>query len=166
MNRPCNAPDIINEKFPGVILKVEEFRGETSIAVDKEKIRDVMFFLKENENLLYDLLLDLSGVDYGSETPRFGVSYLLHTTKFNNKLRIKIRTDEGASLHTVSDIWKAAEWMEREAYDMFGIVFNNHPDLRRILLTDGFAGHPLRKDFPLKGQDFDKPFVVQLEEEK
>jgi NADH-quinone oxidoreductase subunit C len=166
MNRQCKAPDLIKEKFPGAILKVEEFSGETSITVDKGKIRDVMLFLKEDGNLLYDLLLDLSGVDYENETPRFGVSYLLHTMKFNNRLRIKIRTEEGASLHTVSNIWKAAEWMEREAYDMFGIIFDNHPDPRRILLEEDFAGHPLRKDFPLKGQDFDKPFVVQLEEEK
>jgi NADH-quinone oxidoreductase subunit C len=73
---------------------------------------------------------------------------------------------EGAAPDTVSDIWKAADWLEREVYDMFGIRFSDHPDLRRILLTDDFVGHPLRKDFPLKGVDFDKPFPVCLEEEK
>lgn len=162
----CNAPELLKEKFPEAILKVEEFRGETTITVDKEKIRDVMLFLKENENLRYDLLLDLSGVDYGNEIPRFGVSYLLHSIRFNNRLRIKIRVAEGASPDTVSDVWRAADWMEREAYDMFGIAFGSHPDLRRILLEEDFTGYPLRKDFPLKGADFSKPFTVCLEEEK
>lgn len=162
----CNAPELLKEKFPEVILKVEEFRGETTITVDKEKIRDVMLFLKENENLRYDLLLDLSGADYEKEIPRFGISYLLHSTKFINKLRIKIRVAEGTSADTVSDIWRAADFMEREAYDMFGITFGKHPDLRRILLEEDFTGHPLRKDFPLKGADFEKPFTVCLEEER
>ena len=163
---PCNALELLREKFPEAILKVEEFRGETTITVDKEKISDVMLFLKENENLRYDLLLDLSGVDYGNEIPRFGVSYLLHSIRFNNRLRIKIRVAEGASPDTVSDVWRAADWMEREAYDMFGIAFGSHPDLRRILLEEDFTGYPLRKDFPLKGADFSKPFTVCLEEER
>jgi len=162
----CNATELLKEKFPEAILKVEEFRGETTITVDKERIRDVMLFLRENENLRYDLLPDLSGVDYGNEIPRFGVSYLLHSIRFNNRLRIKIRVAEGASLDTVSDVWRAADWMEREAYDMFGIAFGSHPDLRRILLEEDFAGYPLRKDFPLKGADFSKPFTVCLEEER
>jgi NADH-quinone oxidoreductase subunit C len=162
----CNVPELLREKFPEAILKVDEFRGEKTITVDREKIRDVMLFLRENENLRYDLLLDLSGVDYGNEIPRFGISYLLHSVKFNNRLRIKIRVAEGASLDTVSDVWKAADWMEREAYDMFGIAFGSHPDLRRILLEEDFTGYPLRKDFPLKGTDFSKPFTVCLEEEK
>ena len=161
-----NVPELLKEKFPQAILKVEEFRGETTITVGREKIRDVMLFLKENENLLYDLLLDLSGVDYGSEIPRFGISYLLHSTKFNNRLRIKIRVAKDASTGTVSDIWRSADFMEREAYDMFGIAFDGHPDLRRILMEEDFTGYPLRKDFPLKGADFSKPFTVCLEEER
>ncbi len=86
--------------------------------------------------------------------------------KYNNRLGIKIAVPEGAAVDTVSDLWKAADWMEREVYDMFGIEFSRHPDLRRILLPDDFVGHPLRKDYPLKGVDFDKPFPVCLEEEK
>ena len=172
MNR-CMAGDLIKGKFPETVIVVEEFRGETTITVDKEQLRKVMAFLKESESLYYDLLLDLAGIDTGIDTridnghamPRFTVAYLLHSTKFNNRLRIKVRLEEGASLDTVSDIWKAANWLERETYDMLGILFNNHPDLRRILLSDDFVGYPLRKDFPLQGHDFDKPVNVCLEEE-
>ena len=162
----CMAYDLLKEKFPEAVRGVEEFRGETTVTIDKGQLRAVLKFLKESETLLYDLLVDVAGVDSGSGSPRFLVAYLLHSTKFNNRLRIKIRVAEGAALDTVSDIWKAADWLEREVYDMFGIRFSDHPDLRRILLTDDFVGHPLRKDFPLKGVDFDKPFPVCLEEEK
>ena len=162
----CMAYDLLKEKFPEAVRGVEEFRGETTVTVDKGQLRAVLKFLKESETLLYDLLVDVAGVDSGSGSPRFLVAYLLHSTKFNNRLRIKIRVAEGAALDTVSDIWKAADWLEREVYDMFGIRFSGHPDLRRILLTDDFVGHPLRKDYPLKGYDFNKTFPVCLEEEK
>ena len=162
----CRADDLLKGKFPEAILNIEEFRGETSITVDMNNIRAVMTFLKNSENLNYDLLLDLAGVDFAGQSPRFMISYLLHSTKFNNKLRIKTRIPEDGALDTVSDIWKAANWMEREAYDMFGITFNNHPDLKRILLTEDFVGYPLRKDFPLEGHNFDQPFTVCLEEEQ
>jgi NADH-quinone oxidoreductase subunit C len=160
------AGDLLKGKFPEAVLKIEEFRGEISISVDVNKIRAVMAFLKDGENLKYDLLLDLAGVDFADESPRFMVAYLLHSTKFNNKLRIKTRVAEDGALDTVSDIWKAADWLEREAYDMFGIKFTNHPGLKRILLTEDFVGHPLRKDFPLEGTNFDQPFTVCLEEEQ
>ncbi len=160
------ASDLLSGRFPTAVQSVEEFRGETTITVDSKQLHDVMAFLKASENLAYDLLLDVAGVDRGTETPRFFVAYLLHSTSFNNKLRIKAAVAEGDALDTVSDIWKAANWLEREAYDMFGIGFNNHPDLRRILLTEEFTGFPLRKDFPLEGPDFDKPFTVTLEEER
>jgi len=162
----CMAGDLLKGKFPEAVLNVEEFRGETSITVAAVRIRDVMAFLKESEALFYDLLLDLAGVDFAGRSPRFMIAYLLHSTRLNKKIRIKTMVAEGASVDTVSDIWKSADWMEREVYDMFGIGFNNHPDLRRILLTDDFVGHPLRKDFPVKGPDFGQPFNVCLEEER
>jgi NADH-quinone oxidoreductase subunit C len=162
----CLAGDLLKGKFPEAVLKIEEFRGETSITIDSQKVRAVMTFLKESENLWYDLLLDLAGVDFTGQTPRFMIAYLLHSTKFNNKLRIKIRVAEDGAADTISDIWKAADWMEREAYDMFGIKFNNHHYLKRILLEEDFVGHPLRKDFPLEGRNFDQPFNVCLEEEQ
>jgi NADH-quinone oxidoreductase subunit C len=162
----CTACELLREKFPEAVQAVSEFRGETTVVVDKRQLRAVMTFLKESEETLYDFPVDIAGVDSGSESPRFFVVYLLHSIKFNNRLRVKIPVAEGAALDTVSDIWKAADWMEREVYDMFGITFNNHPDMRRILLPDDFVGHPLRKEFPLKGDDFDKPFRVCPEEEK
>jgi NADH-quinone oxidoreductase subunit C len=134
--------------------------------VDKGHLRAVMMFLKESDRTRYDLLVDMAGVDSGSESPRFRVVYLLHSMKFNCRLEIKIGVPEGAAVDTVSDIWKAADWMEREVYDLFGIEFSRHPDLRRILLPDDFTGHPLKKDYPLRGVDFEKPFPVCLEEEK
>ncbi len=157
---------MLREKFPEAVRGIEEFRGETTVTVDGGMVREVMRFLKEGEETRYDLLVDVAGVDFAGESPRFMVAYLLHSQKFNNRLRIKIRVVEDAALDTVSDIWKAADWFEREVYDMFGITFTNHPDLRRILLTDDFAGHPLRKDFPLKGHDFDKPAAFCIEEEE
>jgi NADH-quinone oxidoreductase subunit C len=160
------AADLLKEKFPEAVRGVEEFRGETTIAVDKGRLREIMKFLKESETTHYDLLVDLAGVDFGDKSPRFKVVYLLHSMKFNHRLRIATGVAEGQELDTVSDIWKAADWLEREVYYLFGITFGNHPDLRRILLTDDFVGHPFRKDFPLKGVDFDKPFPVCLEEER
>jgi NADH-quinone oxidoreductase subunit C len=162
----CLAGDLLKGKFPEVVLKIEEFRGETSITIAAQNIREIMTFLKVSDNLHYDLLLDVAGVDFAGQAPRFMIAYLLHSTKFNNKLRIKTCVSEGGALDTVSDIWKAANWMEREVYDMFGIKFNNHPDLKRILLEEDFVGYPLRKDFPLEGQNFDQPFKVCLEEEQ
>lgn len=162
----CTACELLRENFPEAVLAVSDFRDESTVVVDKERLRAVMTFLKESEETLYDLVIDIAGVDTGNESPRFQVVYLLHSIKFNRRLRIKIPVAEGSTLDTVSDIWKAADWMEREVYDMFGIGFTAHPDLRRILLPDDFVGHPLRKEYPLKGDDFDKPFRVCLEEEK
>jgi NADH-quinone oxidoreductase subunit C len=160
------AGDLLKERFPQAVLKVEGFRGETSITVDTGKIREILSFLKEHEKLRYDLLLDLAGVDFADRTPRFMVAYLLHSMVFNNKLRIKATVADGASLDTVSDLFLAANWMEREVYDLFGIRFKGHPNQTRILLPEEFVGHPLRKDFPVKGPDFGRPLRVCLEEEQ
>lgn len=162
----CTVCELLKGKFPEAVRDVLEFRGETTVVFDKARLREVMTFLKANEETCYDLLVDMAGMDTGDESPRFFVVYLLHSIAFNNRLRIKVPVAEGEALDTVSDIWRAADWMEREVYDMFGISFNNHPDLRRILLPDDFVGHPLRKEFPLKGDDFDRPFRVCLPEEK
>lgn len=160
------AGDLLKKAFPQAVRSIEEFRGETSITVDAGKIREILSLLRDSEELGYDLLLDLAGVDFDGRTPRFMIAYLLHSTKFNNKLRIKTTVAEGDSLDTISDLFLTANWMEREVYDLLGIPFKGHPNLIRILLTEDFVGHPLRKDFPVKGHDFGKPLQVCLEEER
>jgi NADH-quinone oxidoreductase subunit C len=157
--------ETLKVRFPAAVFAVEEFRGETTVTVASGALREVMRFLKEDEATRYDLLVDMAGVDLGDASPGLMVACLLHSLKHNNRLRVKTAVAEGAGLDTLSDIWRGAEWLEREVYDMFGIAFANHPDLRRILLTEDFVGHPLRKEFPLEGHDFDKPVNVCAEEE-
>jgi NADH-quinone oxidoreductase subunit C len=155
-------------QFGAEIITVEERSdsGIPSVIVDKAKISEVLFFLKADPDSVFDMLTDLFGVDNYKEKPRFELIYFLNSLKNKIRLAVKVGLEEGESIPTASGIWKAAEWFEREIYDMFGIRFEGHPDLRRILLDDEFEGHPLRKDFPLEGPDFDKPFVVELSEEK
>jgi len=152
----------LKEKFPNSILEVTTFRGEVIVTVSKGGIFEICKFLHSDPDLQYHLLTDLCGLDFFPETPRFGVVYLLYSLKNNQRLRVKTRVGEVESIPSVESIWKVANWYEREAYDLFGINFENHPDLRRIMLWDGYEGHPLRKDFPVEGPDFDKPFVPEV----
>lgn len=154
--------DKVKGTFPGSIREVKTFRDETTLVVEREKMAEVFAFLRKDPDLSFDYLTDLCGVDYGPRIPRFEVVYHLCSTKYDRRLRVKVPLEEGESLASVESIWKAANWYEREAYDMLGISFENHPDLRRILTSDEFEGHPLRKDFPVRGKDFDKPFVPEL----
>ncbi|MBA4390888.1 MAG: NADH-quinone oxidoreductase subunit C [Syntrophus sp. (in: bacteria)] len=155
----------LSGKFGDKILNTAFAFGEPVVSVDKKAIREILLFLKEDKDLSYDMLIDLFGIDYPGEKPRFEIVYILRSVKQNNRATIKTRTTEDG-IDTVSNIWKAANWLERETYDMFGIRFKDHPDLRRIYTVDDFEGHPLRKDFPVEGYDYDKPFTVILEEEK
>ena len=141
---------------------MKTFRGEVTILVPKNEILGICKFLHTDPNLQYRMLTDLCALDYHPETPRFEVVYLLYSPRNNERLRLKARVGEGESIASVESIWKAANWLEREVYDLFGIHFENHPDLRRILLWDGYEGHPLRKDYPVEGPDFDKPFVPEV----
>ncbi len=155
-------------QFGEKIITVEERSGSAipSVVVDKEKILEVLFFLKTDGESAFDMLTDLFGVDNYKEKPRFELVYFLNSMKHRFRLAVKVGLEEGETIPSATGIWKAAEWFEREIYDMFGIRFEGHPDLRRILLDDDFEGHPLRKDYPLEGPDFDKPFQVELGEEK
>jgi NADH-quinone oxidoreductase subunit C len=152
----------LKEKFSDSILEVSTFRGEVTITVLKKEIFEICKFLHSDPDLQYHLLTDLCGLDFFPQTPRFGVVYHLCSLKSNQRLRVKTRVEELESIPSVESIWKVANWYEREAYDLFGITFENHPDLRRIMLWDGFEGHPLRKDYPVEGPDFDKPFVPEV----
>jgi len=152
----------LQERFPGSILEVKTFRDEVNLVVQKKDIFEICKFLYSDPDLQYQMLTDLCGVDYFPEIPRFEVVYLLYSMKNQQRLRLKIRVGDSESVLSVESIWKAANWLEREVYDLFGIPFENHPDLRRILLWEGYEGHPLRKDFPVQGPDFDKPFVPEV----
>jgi NADH-quinone oxidoreductase subunit C len=149
-------------KFPASISGVMAFRGEVTVTVAKQDLYEICKFLYSDPDLQYQFLTDLCGVDCLPETPRFEVVYLLYSMKDNQRLRLKAKVAEKESISSVESIWKAANWLEREVYDLFGIPFENHPDLKRILLWDGYEGHPLRKDYPVEGPDFGKPFVPEV----
>lgn len=153
--------DLLKEHFPEAILDYKIFREELTIDVDHHYIIPVGKFLRDEEPFKMDVLTDLAGIDYGEEkSPRFGIAYLLTSTEHIFRIRLKIRFEENDEIESVSGIWKSANWVEREAWEMYGINFINHPDLRKLLLPDDFNGYPLRKNFPTKGYDFDKPFRV------
>jgi NADH-quinone oxidoreductase subunit C len=152
----------LQEKFPASVLEVKTFRDEVNVTVQKKDIFEICKFLYSDPDLQYQMLTDLCGVDFFPESPRFEVVYLLYSMKKQQRLRLKIKVGDSESVSSVESIWKAADWLEREVYDLFGISFDNHPDLRRILLWDGYEGHPLRKDYPTEGPDFDKPFVPEV----
>ncbi len=122
-----------------------------TVKVEKDRLYEFMKFLKTDERLDFNMIVDITAVDYPEEDPRFEMVYHIFSIKNNVRIRVKSRVKDGDSVDSITSLWKGAEWLEREVYDMFGIKFNNHPDLRRILMTDDFKYHPLRKDFPLQG---------------
>ncbi len=141
----------LTEKFPDAIVGTHNYRGDDTAIVKKEKIRDICLFLRDDPDLLYNFMMDLTVVDYLGRDPRFEVVYHLYSLPHNRRVRIKALVPESdLTIDSVVSVWVAADWFEREAYDMYGVVFAGHPNLRRILLYEGFEGHPLRKDYPLK----------------
>jgi NADH-quinone oxidoreductase subunit C len=134
--------------------RIEAF-GELTIIVARERIVEACTYLKTTPGLEFNFLADLSGVDRGpEEEPRFEVNYHLFSTTKYHRLRLKVLlNDEDTHVPSVTGIWRTANWHERETFDMFGVIFDGHPDLRRILLPDDWKGHALRKDFPLRGYE-------------
>jgi NADH-quinone oxidoreductase subunit C len=143
----------LKETFSASIIDVVEFRGEVTVTVAKNAIMEIFSFLKLS--LQYNLLTDLTAVDYlGKKEERFMMVYQLYSIPNKDRLRIKTPVSEAeCTVPTATTVWKTANWLEREVFDLFGITFNGHPDLRRILMTDDWVGHPLRKDYPLQGPD-------------
>jgi NADH dehydrogenase (ubiquinone) Fe-S protein 3 len=148
---------ILIENFGQYLLKVLPiinytiYKNELSIKIPFNKIIPIFFFLKNHTNCQFKILSDLCVVDYIIKKERFDVVYNILSVRFNSRIRVKVSITELQSIDSIISIYKAANWWEREAWDMFGIFFFNHPDLRRILTDYGFEGHPLRKDFPLSG---------------
>ena len=160
MASPFELSQQLIVQFGGRVSAPVDFRGELSLVVaDSEEIAVVCEFAKKS--LGFDYLIDLSGVDHYGEDPRWEVVYELYGMAHHCHLRLKTRvSEEKSELPTVSKVWAAADWHERESYDMLGIRFRGHADLRRILMWDGYPYFPLRKDFPLAGKTTDLPDVA------
>ncbi len=139
----------IKNKFADSILETVEFREELTVVVKKEKLVEICKFLRDDSELRFDHLTDVSGVDFLERNPRFDIAYHMYSIPKNHRLRIKVRVNEDETVSSVTSVWSTANWHEREIFDMFGVKFDNHPDLRRILMSDDWVGHPLRKDYPL-----------------
>jgi NADH-quinone oxidoreductase subunit C len=142
----------LKARFADDILEVNEFRDELTIVVPKGRIVEICRFLKEDPQLQFDFLADLLGIDMYTPTKRFGVIYNLYSLKNRNRIRLKVFTEEDdLKVPTMTGVYGTANWHERETFDMFGIVFDGHPDMRRVYMPDDFEYFPLRKDFPLMG---------------
>lgn len=151
--------DSLGKLFGSKIVERTDFRGETTFLINRADVREVARFCKDE--LSFDYLLDISSVDNYGEEPRFTVVYELYSMTLAVHLRLKAHVSEDdPTVDTVSDIWPTANWHEREVWDMMGLRFNNHPDLRRILMWEGYPYFPLRKEFPLEGKPSQMPDVA------
>ena len=143
--------DYIAAKFPDDVEHQGLTNGELIVTLRVQSIQKVAKFLRDDANCLFKMCVDVCGVDYPEREQRFEVVYNLLSLKHNLRVRLKVNTDENTPVPSVTDVWPTTNWFEREAWDMYGIFFADHPDLRRMLTDYGFEGHPLRKDFPLTG---------------
>jgi len=145
----------LQHKHPEWVSETIFAFGEYTIVVPREHIVDACVFLKTSPETQFNFLADICGADRGvEEEPRFEVNYHLFSTTKHHRLRLKVLlNDDDTHVPTVTTIWKTANWHERETFDLFGVIFDGHPDLRRILLPDDWQGHALRKDFPLRGYE-------------
>lgn len=148
---PSAALDALKGRFGEAVQEVTYWAGEVTVHVPPDRILEICRFLKDDPATQMNLLSDLCAVDYPKDPKRFEVLYHLYSIPHGQRLRVKTRVGDGESVASVTSVWATANWHEREAYDLFGISFEGHPDLRRILLPDGWKGHPLRKEYPLEG---------------
>ena len=146
-----NTDQLINSELSSKVLKSVIENNELLIEIGANDLLEVVQFLKSNEKLKFRQLVDIAGVDYPDEEKRFSLIYLFLSHEKNNRIKLSIKFEINQVINSITKIFPSANWMEREVFDMYGIKFKNHPDLRRILTDYGFKGHPLRKDFPLTG---------------
>ena len=151
MNTLIELEKKINSELTTKIDYTEIKHNQLYIDINKENIIDVILFLKTNKDTKFRQLIDITAVDFPEESQRFKLVYLLLSHEFNQRIILSYKVNENEIVNSLVSIFPAANWMEREVFDMYGIKFKNHPDLRRILTDYGFKGHPLRKDFPLTG---------------
>ena len=142
----------LQKDLDGVLLSAEIAHRELTISCYKKDILTVLRLLRDDRKYMFKMLVDISGVDYPEREARFDVVYHLLSLKLNARIRVKVTTRDGSSVPSCHEIYSSANWCERETYDMFGIPFEGHPDLRRILTDYNFDGYPLRKDFPVEGK--------------
>ncbi|HZI94202.1 MAG TPA: NADH-quinone oxidoreductase subunit C [Patescibacteria group bacterium] len=145
------ALDALKEAFPGDLLEVGYYADEVTAVVPREKIVAILRYLHDDPRTAFDLLADQTAADYPKRGKRFDVVYHLYSIPKNHRLRLKVQVGEGEAVPSATAVYNAADWHEREIFDLFGVTFEGHPDLRRILLPDEWQGHPLRKEYPLEG---------------
>jgi NADH-quinone oxidoreductase subunit C len=152
---PWSSPLVeeLQKRFPGAVSDPQIFRNQPAMMVAKESLLAVCEFLKSEEGGGYKLLTDETAVDYPKREKRFEVVYHLYSFQRNDRLRLKVQAGDGEKIPSVVGIWPTANWLEREVFDMFGVLYEGHPDLKRILLPDEWVGHPLRKDHDILRQD-------------
>ena len=154
-----NSPDenlvipltLLRENFPDAVMETMILQGDATAVVRVDFLPVIVDFLKSDPRLQFDVLIDITAVDYLERKPRFDVVYHLLSLPFNRRLRLKVPVEDGEqNLRSLTPWWGSANWLEREVWDMFGIRFTGHPDLKRILMYEEFQGHPLRKDYPYR----------------
>ena len=143
--------EYVTDRIGPALVDAKVKNGELTLRVERDRIVKVLALLRDDPNCQFKQLMDIAGVDFPERERRFDVVYNLLSLTGNMRVRVIVETDEETPVSSVAELYSAASWFEREAWDLFGIFFSNHPDLRRILTDYGFEGHPLRKDFPLTG---------------
>lgn len=142
----------VKEKFGTSVLEVTDFRNDLSITISSDKLIELSKYLKEDGDLQFVMCKDVTAIDWATRKNRFTTVYHVYSFNLNFNLRLKVNIEnDPPEVDSVTSVWRSAEWYERETYDMYGIIFLNHPDLRRMYMPEGFEYHPLRKDFPVLG---------------
>ena len=153
MTNLVDLEKIINSELTTKIKESKILHDQLYLNIDNEDLPDVIFFLKNNKSTKFKQLIDITAVDYPENNKRFKIVYLFLSHEFNQRILLSFFVNENEKVQSLTGIFPSANWMEREVFDMYGIKFKEHPDLRRILTDYGFEGHPLRKDFPLTGHN-------------
>ena len=143
--------DRVTDVLGDMLLHAQDKVGEVALYVDRERLPQALASLRDTPGLEYQQLMEIAGVDYPNRPDRFEIVYMLLSLTRNHRIQVRVNTDEDTPVPSVTHLWPVAGWLEREVYDLFGVLFAGNPDLRRILTDYGFRGHPLRKDFPMTG---------------
>jgi NADH-quinone oxidoreductase subunit C len=149
---PDKLLDALQQRFPEAVIERSVSGGQATALVALESIVEICSFCRDDAELRFDHLSDVVAVDWPDRPERFDVVYHLYSIPANHRLRLKLHAADGQAVDTVTDVWPAANWLEREVYDLMGIPFANHPDLRRIMMWDDYPYYPLRKEFPTEGE--------------